>query len=111
MSGVSLQSRRCLETWISCENLLVSLALEETGSLNHVVKTVDECAHICMETWQALKSRSTEARKLVLLCIGICEECAEACEQSSLLQLKECAKACRRCANSFTQLALAAAYN
>ena len=111
MSGITLQSHSCLEAWISCENLLVNLAGAEANSLQQVTKTVDECAHICMETWQAFKSRSGEGKKLVLLCIGICEECADICEQHNNPQMQQCAKACRNCANSFTRLALASAYN
>lgn len=110
-SGISVQSQHCLETWISCENLLVNMAMKDAAQLDHIAKTVDECALICMETWQALKSKSIEARKLVLLCIGICEECADVCEQQPNLQMKQCAKACRNCADSFTRLALAATYN
>lgn len=111
MSGVSQQSQYCLEAWISCENLLANLAMSHPPALPNMAKTVDECAHICMETWQALKSHTQEIKKLVLLCIGICEECAELCEQHNNPQMQQCAKACRNCANSFIQLAIASAYN
>jgi ferredoxin len=111
MNGTNLQRQQCLETWISCESLLSHLAAAEVKGIGHVMKIVDECAHICMETWQAIKSSSAEASLLSLLCIGICEECADVCEQQPCLQMKQCAKACRTCARHFTQLKLAVAYN
>lgn len=111
MNTVHKQRQHCLETWISCENLLAHLQMGQIKGIDEILKTVDECAHICMETWQAIKSQSDTTPKLVLLCIGICEECADMCEQQPCLQMKQCAKTCRTCANSLAQMTLAAAYN
>lgn len=105
MNGVSLQRNYCLETWISCENLLAALQLNEFARKEQLVKVVDECAHICMETWQALNSRSASARKLILLCIGICTECAEICKTFPQPQIQQCAAFCQRCGDSFAKLA------
>jgi hypothetical protein len=111
MNGTNLQRQQCLETWISCESLLAHLAVAQVKGIGHITKIVDECAHICMETWQAIKSCSAESSTLILLCIGICEECADLCEQQPCLQMKQCAKACRTCARYFTRIKLAAALN
>lgn len=111
MNSISMQKQQCLETWISCEGLLAHLLAAGVKGMDKIVKTIDECAHICMETWQAIKSRSAETPKLVLLCIGICEECAEVCEHQPCLQMKQCGKLCRTCADSLAQLTLAAVYN
>lgn len=105
MNGVSLQRNYCLETWISCENLLAALQLNELPGKEQLAKVVDECAHICMETWQALKNRCASARKLILLCIGICAECADACTVFTHPQIQQCAALCRRCGDGFAQLA------
>ncbi|OLY93677.1 protein of unknown function [Cnuella takakiae] len=110
MNGISLQRNNCLQTWIVCENLLAALHQKSLPGQQQLEKVVDECALICMETWQALSSRCTEARKLVLLCIGICEECAEACKPYTDPQVQQCANWCRRCGDSFTQLAAALTY-
>lgn len=111
MIGANTQRQQCLEAWISCESLLAHLVSVQATGIEKVMKTVDECAHICMETWQAIKSRSAETCRLILLCIGICEECADVCEQQPCLQMKQCAKTCRTCADTFIRMAHAAAYN
>ena len=111
MNGANTQRQQCLEAWIGCENLLAHLVSVRAKGIDHVLKTVDECAHICMETWQAIKTSSAETYNLILLCIGICEECADMCEQQPCLQMKQCAKTCRLCAEIFARQTRAAAYN
>lgn len=111
MNGITIQRQACLEAWINCETLLVGLATKEYSVAKRLEKVVDECALICMETWQAIKESSAKTKSLMLLCIGICEECAEVCERYNEAWFRQCATACRRCANSIAKFATASVYN
>ncbi|HEU4633851.1 MAG TPA: hypothetical protein VFS22_07700 [Flavisolibacter sp.] len=102
----SYQTQACFNAWINCENLLMSMT--ELGNLlsRKVSKVIDECALICMGTFHAIKSYSPNISKFALLCVGICEECAELCEEQYGESFKECARICRECSKSISALAL-----
>lgn len=106
MTITSYQTQTCFNAWINCENLLTSMA--ELGNLvsRKVSKVVDECAMICMGTFHAIKSYSPHIGNFALLCVGICEECAELCEEQKGESFKECARICRECSKSISTLAL-----
>jgi len=105
MTVASTQTQVCLEAWINCENLLTSLARMQTSISKKITKVIDECALICMGTFHALQSRSSNMARYALLCIGICEECAELCEKLSHEQFLVCARACRQCSERMTLIA------
>lgn len=109
MKGITPYAQVCLETWINCENLLSEISLRQTSYSHRLEKTLDECAHICMEAWQALKGNPAEAKDVVLLCMGICEECAEACSRYHDDWFRQCAQACRKCANRLADATLQSA--
>ena len=75
---------------------------------NQVLKVVDECALICMGTFHALKSGSVNCQNMALLCVGICEECADICDTQNGMVFKQCAQVCRECANTLSDFTLAA---
>jgi hypothetical protein len=104
----SQHTNACFDAWINCENLLVDLQSIKKFISNKVVKVVDECAYICVGTFNALKTGSADSKSMALLCVGICEECAELCEVQNGAVFKQCAKVCRECANKLTDFALAA---
>lgn len=109
MKGIALAAQACLEAWISCENLLAE-ASRRNQVPQGIAAALDQCALICMETWQALKDGSVQARKMMLLCIGVCEDCADACSQYPRdAWLAQCSRACRRCASRLAPVAIQSA--
>lgn len=105
MTIASCHTQACFNAWINCENLLKNLAQVKGSVSKKVTKVVDECALICMGTFHALKSRSTNIKRFAVLCVGICEECAELCEQLREDEFKMCAKICRQCSEQMTSIA------
>ena len=97
----------CFDAWNNCENLLSDLQSIKKFLSRQVVKVVDECAWICMGTFHALKTGSVNSKNMALLCVGICEECAEVCETQYGNVFQQCAKVCRDCANKLSDFTLA----
>jgi len=100
----SCHTKACFEAWMNCEDLLVNICQAQRSLSKKLTKIVDECALICMSTFHALKSHSINTNKYALLCVGICEECAELCEEFNDQQFINCALVCRECSNTLTQL-------
>ena len=105
MTITSYHSQSCLEAWINCENLLVRLAGLKSSLSKKVTKVIDECALICMGTFHAMKSSPQNLNRMAILCVGICEECAEICEAQDDDIFRECAKVCRQCSEQMSKIA------
>ena len=101
----SYQSQACFNAWMKCENLLVSIMGVKSSMSKKLTKVVDECALICMGTFHAIKTYSPNINNFALLCVGICEECAEVCEEQYGESFKECARTRRECSKTISQLA------
>ena len=108
MNVTCYQKQACMDVWLNCENLLISLAHKPVTYSQRTVQVVNECADICLTALQALKAKCLNLGELALLCIGICEECAEICERYDDSLFKSCAAICRHCSIAFTPLALGA---
>ncbi|WP_132055955.1 four-helix bundle copper-binding protein [Pseudocnuella soli] len=106
MTALAPSAQACLEAWINCENLLAEISLRQPGYAHSLEKTLDDCALMCMETWQAIKSNDPNTRNMMLLCIGLCEECADACNRYNDPFFSQCARACRKCANRMADVSL-----
>ena len=104
MTIASTYCQACLEAWINCETLLKKISGKKSLS-SKVSKVIDECAHICMGTFHALKNQSGNFHKFALLCVGICEECAEACDTINDEEFRQCASACRACSYTMSDIA------
>lgn len=98
----------CFDAWIQCENLLNDACSVQLLLPKKAATVLDECANICMGTFHALKAASVNCRTMALLCVGICEECAEVCESQAGAAFAQCAAVCRYCANQLSDLTLAA---
>lgn len=103
----SLHTNAAFNAWINCENLLVDIQSVRSYLSKQVVNVLDECAYICLGTFHALKSGSVNSKNMALLCVGICEECAELCENHHGSGFEQCAQTCRECANRLSDFALA----
>ena len=96
----------CLDASLNCQNLLSEFGKKTKRLSSHTEKLLYECAHVCMGTFHAIKNRSVNAGLLAILCMGICDECAELCEAANNPLFKQCADACRYCSNNMSDLAL-----
>jgi len=108
MKQKSYYTRVCIEAWINCENLLVSLQQKGISFSKRTLQVIDECAHVCLGTFQTLQEAPLNTNKAALLCFGICEECAEVCDKYDDTAFQNCANACRRCSTAIAQLAISA---
>lgn len=105
MTVTSRHTNACFEAWMNCEDLLVNIAQAQKSLSRKISKVVDECALICMSTFHALKSQSVNASRYAILCMGICEECAELCEQLNGANFRRCARICRECSEVISAIA------
>lgn len=105
MLVTSCHTNAVFQAWIQCEELLSNIATFHQSVSRKMTKVVDECALICMSTFHALKSGSVNTSRFALLCMGICEECAELCEQHQEESFRNCAQKCRQCSESMNALA------
>lgn len=101
--------KSCIDTWVHCENLLLHLHSQQTSFSKRTLQVVDECANICLGTLEAIKQQTQNLGKIALLCVGICEECAELCERYEQTDFQACALSCRACSKVFAGLAASAA--
>jgi len=99
----------CFKAWMKCENILSALDNAGNSFSRKLIQVIDECAIICMGTFNALKNGERQINSIALLCVGICEECAEICEAEKNVLLNECAKICRQCSDVMSPIAFAAA--
>lgn len=98
-------AQACMEAWLNCENLLIGMAGKKIRLGRSTRQVIDECAQICMGTFHALRKEMKQVGALALLCVGICEECAELCDRFDDPLFRNCAAACRQCSASVTALA------
>ena len=105
MMIASCHTQACFNAWIHCEDLLVNIAGLKSSLSKKFAKVVDECALICMGTFHAMKSKSQNVSRMAMLCVGICEECAELCESLEDENFRKCAATCRLCSESMSQIA------
>jgi len=108
MNITSQPIQACLEAWLHCENLLEALGQQSRSFSERTQQVVEACAQVCLSTGHAVKNKLVNQHQLALLCVGLCEECAEICERYSNHLFKKCALACRQCSASITTIASAA---
>jgi hypothetical protein len=108
MIAASTPSQACMEAWLNCENLLITLSQNKISSSLRTQQVLDECAQICLSTLHALRHKIQNTGQLAILCVGICEECAEVCDRYRGVLFQNCASACRQCSTTVAKLAQAA---
>jgi hypothetical protein len=105
MITTSCHTNACFDAWMKCEDILVNTAQTQKSISKKITKVVDECALICMSTFHALKTKSTNVSRFAVLCVGICEECADLCDQLNDESFKRCAQVCRQCSETMSAVA------
>lgn len=108
MNKTALHMQACLQAWMHCETLLHTLAEQSTSFSSRTRQVVEECAQVCLYTGHAVKNNLPNSSQMALLCVGLCEECAEVCDRYSAQLFRQCAQACRQCSTAITSLASAA---
>lgn len=93
-----------MAAWLSCQYLMVAVSEQPVSYARRTITVVGECAHICLGTLGVLQQHRKDLNEVALLCLGICEECAEVCERYPARSFQNCAAACRQCAASLGQL-------
>ncbi len=99
----TLQREACLNAWLHCEDIINSLPNTEAHPEAHSI--FNECSTICLGMLRAIREKSINAEKLAILCVGICEECAEYCDEFHSALFRKCADACRKTADAFSAVA------
>jgi hypothetical protein len=110
MTITTHHTQACFEAWVKCENLLMQISEAGISFSKKFTQLLEECATVCMGTFNALKSEAENLNDIALLCVGICEECAEVCETQDNLLLQECAQVCRNCSNTISPIAFNSSY-
>ncbi|MEJ7913915.1 MAG: hypothetical protein WKF70_12225 [Chitinophagaceae bacterium] len=104
MNLSSSHVQACMEAWLNCENLLISLIQSNSSYSLRTTQVLDECANICLGTMHAIKGGHRNLTEIALLCVGICEECAEICERYQEMKFLTCAAICRECSSIFASV-------
>jgi hypothetical protein len=108
MHGTSPYIKACIAAWLQCETLLESLTNQGISFSARTQQVLEECAQMCLATGHAVKNNLPRRYELALLCVGLCEECAEICERYKNKLFDACAQACRQCSAVITPIASAA---
>lgn len=101
-----IHTKACFKAWMSCEDLLNDIAHVRHIFSKKMLNVLDECAFICLGTFNALKAGHADVKKMALLCVGICEECAEICEAQRGEVFLQCARICRECSDRMAGFSL-----
>jgi hypothetical protein len=99
----------CMNVLMNCETVMASVSTHETSYSIRTTTTLEECTNICLGMLQALKENWQDLSTMALLCVGICEECAEICERYRDKDFQRCAFECRNCSNILSEIARKAA--
>jgi hypothetical protein len=100
--------KACIAAWLQCENLIEQLGQQGISFSARTQQVLEECAQMCLYTGHALKNSLPNRHELALLCVGLCEECAEICERYKSILFNTCALACRQCSATISPIASAA---
>jgi hypothetical protein len=106
LTVTSHHTKACFDAWMNCENLLSEIHSIRRFLSKQVLNVVDECAFICLGTFNAFKSGSSQIANMALLCVGICEECAEICDSQNSQIFRDCAKVSRECSDRLSDFTL-----
>ena len=98
----------CMNALVNCEDLMIKM-VDEPSYSNRTMKVIEECTNICNGMLQALRENWHDLAMMALLCVGICEECAEICERYHDKNFQVCAAVCRETSQTFSDLAKKAA--
>lgn len=86
----------------NCESAALTCAAEclkeeDVSMLTDCIRTDLSCADFCNFTARLLLREEPRASDVVRICMEVCKECADECEQHDHDHCKKCAEACREC--------------
>lgn len=98
----------CIEACTHCHQTCLKTAMNhclETGG-KHVepghFRLMLNCAGICQTSANFMLSGSDFSNQVCAVCVGICEACADSCEEVG--GMDDCVAACRECAESCREM-------
>ena len=88
----------CRKAAMSCRKCIFYLSQVEPLEIEYR-ESLQQCEDICFAFLHAASSNSPYLQKLIFLCIGLCEECAEYAEEKKENAFIETAFHCRNFSN------------
>ena len=70
----------CRDAALSCEKCIIALSAQKVINTLHL-RSFKQCADICHVLQESAIQRSIYIEKITVCCIGLCEECADICEE------------------------------
>lgn len=67
---------------LSCEKCIVAISKRKEENTLYL-RSFKQCADICCAFQECAAQKSIYLEKITVLCIGLCKECAEICEEFS----------------------------
>lgn len=100
----------CIEMCAKCarachECFSLCLGEADVQARTQCIKTLVDCACICMTAVGYMSANSPHAKALCTLCAAICDACARECGMFKDAHCQECAKICQECAQACRDMA------
>lgn len=98
----------CVKCARACEECFDACLQEPDAKARaNCIKTLNDCAEICLLSVQYMSRNSAFSKALCNLCADICEACATECDMFKDEHCKVCAQICRECAAECRKMAQA----
>jgi hypothetical protein len=84
----------CMDAWAACNKLV-----NEKGALlpYSFLKALEQCAHLCISNYEALKENDERIPPTASACIELCDDCADLSAPIEGVAFQHCANACSQC--------------
>jgi hypothetical protein len=103
-SALEGQMQDCINDCLNCHTVCfdkASQVLQKGGQNADHVRTLQDCAEICLTAAHFMLRNSPLYGYICQACAQVCTHCADMCFQ---MGETDCANACRACANSCQQI-------
>src|SRR4051794_24201290 len=96
--------KKCIDACLSCAALCNHCASGDTKEddvkmMSDCIQLCMECAAVCYASAQLMSLGSKYSKQLCDLCATICDECYSECSKHEHEHCRECAAACKLCAD------------
>jgi len=102
---------RCIEECLQCSRWCAQCRADSLNEdpiiMRDCIRLCNECLELCRTCVVLLTGGSEFAHWVCSICSELCAACAFACENYEGETMKKCAQACRQCAATCTEVAVA----